>query len=1229
MKLFRFLLPVVVALLVLPDGGAAARAGAAPRAPEAAHAAGQSPTADPIWLHFDDLASATRIDDEYAASSGLHFLNDWEADKTFRGSPQILAVDSPYSSPNVLLNSYYDSEMFNSTDVPLVFWSDSALSGVGMQLSTTMDWCAPTATISLYDCNGFLRGEGTAQVSSRGYTPIEVDVDDAAHPAQVVVVDYGATQCPELIDDLAVQPVSGACQDFQAPLVTITSHGDSEVVNNAHQILQGYVTETGILKSVKVNGAAAQVYYSDGFYYFTKHVTLKDGANTLTAVAEDGSGGKGSDQVVLTLGVPVSASLGQFHLTQRGVMKNASCDVDVPFVAGKSTLARVNLQVKTASGLDTYASSVQLKLWRKASGGDQLVNTYWGTTYSPYVSQFNSPDSMGAVHFWIPGEDFETAGSYKFEFRAYADSSQIGSALVPNCGGSYYTFTETDSVRPYLLPFEAGSLSQYLQGTDYAKYLATQMDNLERIFPVRDGYAPVWYTVPAGVYYAEGSPLRLCDGSAKAQSTYDYCDGTGYRWTFVDHSGTLTRAHATGFTVDSSFANICGGTADRNLGGQVASAKTFSYSFTAGLGVFRPGAHMNWMGAKHAMPLDANGDGDLDISGSDLSDLQRVAAEYRDGSTWSTNWAGYTTGDVFRMFRDQNGDNCNEFEITAWSFDGVPTYKEPQADVRYLFDMWHRALEWEPLKAAYDAHNQALAGTSRDAVRPAYTLPIPLVAPAEFHAVGGGNSAGGYSWIKVEHSAVLAHELGHTYKLQDLYLQSVDPAKDDLVTKENAWIVYVRYKSYDPTKVFALMARGVADIDVMISKNYATVFYQLMASAAAASKPADDGPQFVIGGQIFGGDQLLNARTALADGLEPTPVVPESYYRLVFGAAGILAEVPFLLELPNGPEDDPTAGPPPDAGPAQTPLYFHVVAPYPEGTEWVDLYAGEQVLARFAPSATPPQVTLTEPNGGLFGPYDQVPIRWEAGDADGDRLLYTITYSPDGGERWIVVASGLIGHEYLWNLGDVPGTPEGNGRLSIVASDGFHSAGDQSDEPIAVGGKPPTAVILGPARGERFMQCERVRVRGVALDPEGRLANVTWFLDGAALDAELEADLGRLPPGRHELRLQALDMQELLDEDMVEVDVVPDADCDGMPDEFELLYALELSLADDASLDGDEDQLINFDEARIGTAPNNPDSDGDGWPDGEEVAAGSNPLDPGSFPRQAERVYLPLVERGR
>jgi hypothetical protein len=83
----------------------------------------------------------------------------------------------------------------------------------------------------------------------------------------------------------------------------------------------------------------------------------------------------------------------------------------------------------------------------------------------------------------------------------------------------------------------------------------------------------------------------------------------------------------------------------------------------------------------------------------------------------------------------------------------------------------------------------------------------------------------------------------------------------------------------------------------------------------------------------------------------------------------------------------------------------------------------------------------------------------------------------------------------------------------------------------------------------------------------------------------------------------------------------PDTDGDGMPDGWEVLYALNPLDAADGSLDPDNDGLTNAQEYQHGTNPNLGDSDGDGVTDGGEVDEGTDPTDPLDTP-EAEWVIL-------
>lgn len=79
--------------------------------------------------------------------------------------------------------------------------------------------------------------------------------------------------------------------------------------------------------------------------------------------------------------------------------------------------------------------------------------------------------------------------------------------------------------------------------------------------------------------------------------------------------------------------------------------------------------------------------------------------------------------------------------------------------------------------------------------------------------------------------------------------------------------------------------------------------------------------------------------------------------------------------------------------------------------------------------------------------------------------------------------------------------------------------------------------------------------------------------------------------------------------DTLSLAVSKDSDWDGLPDWWEELY-FDHSTAADAFEDPDEDGLLNYEEYIHGTDPTNPDTDGDGIPDGWEVEMGLDPLCP-------------------
>jgi hypothetical protein len=144
-----------------------------------------------------------------------------------------------------------------------------------------------------------------------------------------------------------------------------------------------------------------------------------------------------------------------------------------------------------------------------------------------------------------------------------------------------------------------------------------------------------------------------------------------------------------------------------------------------------------------------------------------------------------------------------------------------------------------------------------------------------------------------------------------------------------------------------------------------------------------------------------------------------------------------------------------------SPFFVTLPAAAGEQIDSITVSKNETPLAVVTASSAPPEVRLTYPNGGPIPPGRQT-ITWAAADADGDPLRFDLLYSPDNGQSWLPLATGLRDPQYVFDTGQIPASAAALFR--VLATDGLHTAVDQSDAPVTLEPPPENSLSLrGPA----------------------------------------------------------------------------------------------------------------------------------------------------------------------
>ncbi len=177
-----------------------------------------------------------------------------------------------------------------------------------------------------------------------------------------------------------------------------------------------------------------------------------------------------------------------------------------------------------------------------------------------------------------------------------------------------------------------------------------------------------------------------------------------------------------------------------------------------------------------------------------------------------------------------------------------------------------------------------------------------------------------------------------------------------------------------------------------------------------------------------------------------------------------------------------------------------------------------------------------------------------------------------------------------------------SGWLQVSANGIIQVSDLQFDQPVQV----PTALALTAPQTSLSAAGQTVQLAASATYPAGGSADVTG--GGAGTDyrtsnpAIVSVDVNGLVTAHGSGRALVSAVNEgVLAVIQLQVVLSGSTVGDGIPDDWKVAHGLDPNDPNVAYEDPDHDGLTNLEEYQYGTDPNNPDTDGDGLPDGDEV----------------------------
>ena len=221
-----------------------------------------------------------------------------------------------------------------------------------------------------------------------------------------------------------------------------------------------------------------------------------------------------------------------------------------------------------------------------------------------------------------------------------------------------------------------------------------------------------------------------------------------------------------------------------------------------------------------------------------------------------------------------------------------------------------------------------------------------------------------------------------------------------------------------------------------------------------------------------------------------------------------------------------------------TTIDFEALVPVFPQAHVYQLRSTDHEFIRLEISANAPTVTwgpITQETD-TFGRV-KVQLHWDASDADGDPLTYTLLYAPDG-EHWQVLAAGLTEPGFEVYLDTLPSGPAP--KWSINAFDWNSAASAVTEVVVPVPGLPPSAVVSGLTSRTHPSGADVV-LQATAFDPEDRTLSSEAISWSSSLDGDLgtgsELVVDDLSAGTHTITAMVTDSDGLTDTSSFELEI--------------------------------------------------------------------------------------------